>query len=222
MAFRVRDASLAAPVALLLLALGARLPRAVLARRRGVIRLTYPGRQITVAPGMSVLEASRANGIPHASVCGGGGGGRCSTCRVRVGKGADQLAPTGTDEVKVLERVGVPPDVRLACQIRPTAALEVTPLLPPSARAVDGFHRPDYLHGSEREIAILFADLRAFTKFSQSKLPYDVVFVLNQYFRVMGTAVESAGGRIDKFIGDGIMALFGVSVTRDMSGLCTR
>ena len=43
-AFRARDASLAALVALLLLALGARLPRAVLARRRGVIRLTYPGR----------------------------------------------------------------------------------------------------------------------------------------------------------------------------------
>ena len=194
-AFRVRDASLTGLAALLLLALGA-------------VRLTYPGRRITIVPGMSVLEASRVNGIPHASVCGGRG--RCSTCRVRVGEGAAQLAPASADETKVLERIGAPPDIRLACQIRPTAALEVTPLLPPSARAADGFRRPDFLQGSEREVAILFADLRAFTKFSQSKLPYDVVFVLNQYFRVRGGAVESAGGRIDKFIGDSIMALFGV------------
>ncbi|MFP6697518.1 MAG: adenylate/guanylate cyclase domain-containing protein, partial [Alphaproteobacteria bacterium] len=57
---------------------------------------------------------------------------------------------------------------------------------------------------------MLFADLRAFTKFSESKLPYDVVFALNQYFRGMGQAVEEAGGHLDKFICDGVMALFGV------------
>src|SRR5690606_12379662 len=40
--------------------------------------------------------------------------------------------------------------------------------------------------------------------------PYDVVFVINQYFGAMGRAIESSGGRLDKFIGDGVMALFGV------------
>ena len=62
----------------------------------------------------------------------------------------------------------------------------------------------------EREIAILFADLRGFTTLSEDRLPYDVVFVLNRYFTAMGTAVEEAGGRVDKFIGDGVMALFGI------------
>ena len=86
----------------------------------------------------------------------------------------------------------------------------MTPLLPATAQARDGYRRPSYLQGSEREIAILFADLRAFTKLSEQKLPYDVVFLLNRYFAEMGHAVEEAGGRIDKFIGDGVMALFGI------------
>src|SRR6185295_4741556 len=53
-------------------------------------------------------------------------------------------------------------------------------------------------------------DLRAFTQLTEKKLPYDVVFLLNRYFAEMGHAVETAGGRIDKFIGDGVMALFGL------------
>ena len=59
---------------------------------------------------------------------------------------------------------------------------------------------------------MLFADLRGFTSFSEGRLPYDTVFVLNRYFAVMGAAIEGAGGRVDKFIGDGIMALFGLSM----------
>jgi adenylate cyclase len=100
--------------------------------------------------------------------------------------------------------------VRLACQLRPRGALSVTPLLPATAQARDGFARPGYLHGSEREIAILFADLRSFTRLAERKLPYDIVFLLNRYFAEMGHAIEEAGGHIDKFIGDGIMALFGL------------
>ena len=171
--------------------------------------LRYPGgRQVPLRPGASVLETSRAEGIPHASVCGGRG--RCSTCRVRLGEGAEHLGPPEPHEAKVLARISAPPDVRLACQIRPTKTLSVVPLLPPSATAAVGFRRPAYLEGEEREMAILFADLRGFTKLSDGRLPYDVVYLLNRYFAAMGTAVEQAGGRIDKFIGDGVMALFGL------------
>src|SRR5262249_7709615 len=111
---------------------------------------------------------------------------------------------------KVLDRVGAPPNVRLACQTRPTANVAVVPVLPPTASPRDAQPRPGYLQGHEEEIAVLFADLRAFTRMAEHKLPYDVVFLLNRYFRAMGTAVEAAGGRLDKLIGDGVMALFGV------------
>src|SRR5258708_31707124 len=118
--------------------------------------------------------------------------------------------PAAAEEVKELRRVGAAPDVRLACQLRPHGDLRVTPRLPASAQASDGFRRPGYLHGAEREIAILFGDLRSFTQLSEKKLPYDLVFLLNRYFAETGQAVEAAGGRIDKFIGDGVMALFGL------------
>jgi adenylate cyclase len=196
---------------LLAATLAARRLRAWLGQRKA-IRVSYPGgRSVVVQPGTTLLEASRIGGIPHASVCGGRG--RCSTCRVHIDAGAAHLPPASETEKAVLQRVGAGPDVRLACQTRPTGPVAMTPLLPPTASPRDARARPGHLQGQEAEIAILFADLRAFTALSERKLPYDVVFILNRYFRAMGTAVEQAGGHLDKFIGDGVMALFGVGTS---------
>jgi adenylate cyclase len=187
----------------------ARAVRRAWQRRRGLVRIGYlDGRFIDVTPGTSVLEASRLAGIPHASVCGGRG--RCSTCRVRVRGEIGSVDPPAEAEARVLRRIGARPNIRLACQLRPHGAVEVTPLLPPFAEAADGRRRVDFAQGSEREIAIMFADIRGFTTLAEGRLPYDVVFVLNRYFESMGRAIETAGGRVDKFLGDGIMALFGI------------
>jgi len=70
--------------------------------------------------------------------------------------------------------------------------------------------QPSESEGVERIVAILFADLRGFSGLAEKRLPFDVVFLLNQYFAAMGSAIEVAGGHLDKFIGDGIMALFGL------------
>jgi adenylate cyclase len=45
----------------------------------------------------------------------------------------------------------------------------------------------------EREIAVLFCDLRDFTRLTERRLPFDTVFILNRYFEVVGHAVEEAG-----------------------------
>jgi adenylate cyclase len=191
------------------LVLVARAARQVSARRRQTLRVTYPDSQAVMVPaGSSVLEASRLAGIPHASVCGGRG--RCSTCRVRVVQGLASLPPSSPEELRVLQRIGAPPNVRLACQLRPTHALAVIPLLPARIQASEGFPPAGGLAEQEREIAVLFADLRGFTRIAEHKLPYDVVFLLNRYFDVVGGAIEQAGGIANQFTGDGVMALFGV------------
>jgi adenylate cyclase len=189
------------------LVLAARAVREHIRRRQGV-RIAYPGgREILVPGGFTILEASRAAGIPHASVCGGRG--RCSTCRVRVIRGEEHLPAATADELRVLGRVGAPAHVRLACQVRPRRDLAVVPLVPAGAgpaEALPSGHRD----GEELTIAVLFADLRGFTRLAERKLPYDVVFILNRYFEAVGGAITDAGGIVNQFTGDGVMALFGV------------
>ena len=191
--------------------LALRWARTIWEKRRGVVELTYDdGRTTWHPPGGAILDLSRAAGIPHASVCGGRG--RCSTCRVRVTRGAENLPPPDASEQKVLARVKAGPQVRLACQARPrSGTIDIIRLLPPTADAKDGFSQPDYIQGKELDVTVLFADIRAFTELSEDKLPYDVVFMLNRYFECVGAAITESGGYLDKFIGDGVMAIFGIN-----------
>jgi len=131
---RVRGALSATVWTLLAATFAARGVRDYLSHRRGRVRLRYPDGRTVVAPvGSTVLEASRSAGIPHASVCGGRG--RCSTCRIRVEGDPGLLPPPSPQELRVLRRVAAPPNVRLACQLRPSRDLAVTPLLPPTVSA---------------------------------------------------------------------------------------
>jgi adenylate cyclase len=129
---------------------------------------------------------------------------------VQILHGHETLAAPSVDERRVLERVGAPPGVRLACQTRPTGDVSVRPLLPATARPSEGGSRPRSLAGDEQEVTVLFADLRKFTTLAERRLPYDVVFFLNRYFEAVGRAIEQAGGITNQFTGDGVMALFGV------------
>jgi adenylate cyclase len=210
MLVRVRERGFVGYTTLLGAVLVARGVRSVLQRRRGLIRVTYPnGRRVIVPVGLSVLEVSRYARIPHASVCGGRG--RCSTCRVRIQTARPQPPPDET-ESRVLRRLGMPHDVRLACQLRPTSDLGVTPLLPATATAADGRPPGDSHGGREQDVVVVFADLRRFTRLAEHRLPYDVVFFLNRYFEAVGGAIQRSGGVANQYTGDGVMALFGLDV----------
>ncbi|OAP43320.1 adenylate cyclase [Sinorhizobium glycinis] len=176
---------------------------------RGRIRVRYPdGRVAAVSLGFSVLEASRAAGIPHVSVCGGRG--RCSTCRVRIIEGLEGQPAPESAELATLTRIAAPDNVRLACQFRPTHNVTIVPILDTDSLGVKTQLARQNGGGRERRVAVLFCDLRDFTRIAEHKLPYDTVFLLNRYFEMIGEAVEGSGGVIDKFIGDGALAIFGL------------
>ena len=106
------------------------------------------GRILEVPVGRSILEAVRAAEIPHASICGGRG--RCTTCRVRVGRGLDTLPEPNGLERQALARIKADPNVRLACQTKPVGDLSVSPLIP--AKATPALvHQPGGVSGREQE-----------------------------------------------------------------------
>ncbi len=194
-------------IALALAPFGVRQIRQTIDRvKRGPMLSLPNGRFIRVPPGATALEALRDAGIPMASVCGGHG--RCTTCRIHCGSGVDHLTPPGQIEAAALQSIEAPKHMRLACQVRPQNDLAVAPLLPPNATARDG-RRPGGLSGSERQVVCIFIDLRDSTKLGESKMPYDVLFILNQFFAEMTEALRATGGYYAQFTGDGLMALYG-------------
>jgi adenylate cyclase len=199
----------AAAIALVFAARGLRTLRE---RRRGMFKVSYPDRQVNVPKGLSVLEASLRFHVPHASVCGGRA--RCSTCRVRVISDRSVLPPPSRRETFVLTRVAasIDPAVRLACQLRPQADIAVIPLLPPNIGADFVRNRQRLNLGRERYIVSMFVDMRGSTKFAEARLPFDVVFLINRFLGAASQAVIDAGGQPNQFIGDGLLALFGLDV----------
>jgi adenylate cyclase len=166
------------------------------------------GPTIKVPQGPTLLEISRMARVPHASVCGGRA--RCSTCRVRIERGSFALPAPVFPEIVTLGSIGAPPNVRLACQIRPEHYLIVTRLLKSESTGPEAAELEEAdSAGVEKTLAVMFVDLRDFTRLSEKRLPFDIVYVLNEFFGVVGAAITAHGGWIDKFLGDGLLAVFG-------------
>jgi adenylate cyclase len=159
-----------------------------------------------------ILAASLTAGIPHTNVCGGNA--RCSTCRVMILDGLEHCSPRTEKELALAEHLNFCPSIRLACQTKITGDVNLRRLVLDDAdveltsQLKKGV--PTSSVGEEKEVAILFADIRGFTNFAEALVPYDVVHVLNRYFLRMDQAIMRNGGYIDNYMGDGLLALFGV------------
>lgn len=70
------------------------------------------------------------------------------------------------------------------------------------------------LGGEEREVSVLFADLRGFTTLCEGRSPHAILDLLNEYFSAVTAVIEAEGGVVDKYIGDAVMALFGAPLTQ--------
>ncbi len=194
----------------IVLVFAARGVRTLLEARRGTITVSYPNRRVRVPRGLSILEASLRFNVPHASVCGGRA--RCSTCRVRVVSDRSTLPRPSGREAFVLARVGAAgnPAIRLACQLRPQADVAVIPVLPANVGADFVRNRKRVNIGQERYIVSMFVDMRGSTRLAEARLPFDTVFLINRFLEAASQAVVDGGGQPNQFVGDGLLALFGL------------
>jgi adenylate cyclase len=192
---------------------GARAIRNLLERsRRKLVTISYPGRTVRVPRGWSVLEASRSFHLPHASMCGGRA--RCSTCRVRVIAGEGECPAAAEDEHATLERISAPPDVRLACQLRPVGDISVVPLV--------RTERPNYRPAAprpntERELVVMFCDFLNRAELGRDHLPQDLLYVLTLYVEALSHAIRGAGGTLSYVEVDSVCALFGLERTPEQA-----
>ena len=174
-------------------------------------------KRIEVAAGESLLQAALRAGIPHYHTCGGNA--RCSTCRVVVRQGIENLIPPGRKETVLRRKVRFPETIRLACQTfieKGTASVHriIRDVSDLALYVDDSEIRYDEL-GEERELTLLFLDIRDFTPFMENYLPFDVMHLLRKLFSLFRTCIEEHGGRIIETAGDGLYAAFGLSTTAD-------
>ena len=165
---------------------------------------------LTVAPEQTLLQAVLAAGIHQSHVCGGRA--RCSTCRVLVLSGLEHCTPRNEQEARLAQSKNLVPEVRLACQTKIRGPVSVRRLVLDQWDIRQAIEQgPRHVEaGREVEASILFSDIRSFTSFSEQALPYDIIHILNRYFETIGQIIDEHGGYIDKYMGDGIMVIFGL------------
>jgi adenylate cyclase len=128
--------------------------------------------------------------------------------------GLEHCAPRNAQEQAMAERLHFGPDIRLACQTTVSGAVTLRRLVLDADDVALTDHRRrgarSRLVGEERRVAILFADIRGFTAFAENLLPYDVIHLLNRYFQRVAAVIRSHRGYVDNYMGDGLMAIFGL------------
>ena len=106
-------------------------------------------------------------------------------------------------------------DISNEKRVRTTMSRYMDPAL--AAKLLDDQHGQALLGGQTSEATVLFSDIRSFTTLTESLGAQGTVALLNDYFEIMVGCITDNNGMLDKFIGDAIMAGFGVPLPRDDS-----
>lgn len=171
---------------------------------------------VPISEDETILHASLMSGIPHYHVCGGNA--KCSTCRVLVLGGIENLSEINEKERALRKRILLPKNVRLACQTYVTGE---PVLLKRIIRDRTDVHL--YVHkideeetqkiGEEKELALFFLDIRDFTPFMETSLPFDVIHIISRLYLLFEKVVKRFNGEIIETAGDGFYAVFGFYTT---------
>jgi adenylate cyclase len=171
---------------------------------------------IPISANQTILQASLAAGIPHYHACGGKA--QCSTCRILVQEGQESLSPLTEKEKELRTRVPFPPQVRLACLAFVKGNDVKVHRMIRDETDIRFYIKEDtaadteYI-GQEKELALFFLDIRDFTPFVETYLPFDVIHIMRRLFALFRNAVEAHQGSIIETAGDGFYAVFGFETT---------
>ena len=149
----------------------------------------------------------------------------CSTCRVEVLSGEDNLYPKSESEQALSDKLELPSNIRLACQTKVKGNVKLKRLLLDQKDLVLANQMTKNSVGSigsTKRLALMFVDIVAFTPLSEQLPSYDVMYILNRYFDDMGTIVKKNGGDINNFVGDAFLAAFGIDDKIDSVYRCTQ
>ena len=176
------------------------------------------GKQIEVAENESILTASLRNNVSHLSACGGTG--KCSTCRVEIIDGLENCSSKTDQEQKLSHKLSFPDNIRLACQTTISGPVSYRRLLLDKRDLSNSNQLADQkleTVGTIRNLSIMFCDIKGFTPFSESLAAYDVIFILNRYISIMRDIIIKNGGEVNNYIGDAILAIFGLKESRQQT-----
>ena len=179
------------------------------------IEIQPDNKKIEISQDETILTASLRKEIPHLSACGGVG--KCSTCRINIISGLENCSERTEYENKLAERLDLPKTIRLACQTKVSGKVKYRRLLLDKRDLTLNSQLTAKKSGSVgtvRNLTIMFCDIKGFTPFSESLSAYDVIFILNRYFSIMREIILKNGGEINNYIGDAIMAIFGLKESR--------
>ncbi len=158
----------------------------------------------------SLLDVSIENQIPHLRECGGNG--KCSTCRVRIIEGARNLSPKTKAEIEMTKSRKWDPSIRLACQCYVKGDVKLQRLIWSSAEVNKlQIEMTPEGRAEERPIAILFCDMRNFTKLSSKNVSFDIAYLLNRFYTALGDPILMNNGIIYQYVGDEIVGVFGTA-----------
>jgi adenylate cyclase len=182
--------------------------------KRKTFHIQFVGdKAIHIEEGESILDAALKAGIPHYHTCGGNA--RCSTCRILVSKGAENLSAVNEKEAALREQLHFPKNTRLACQTYVEKGSvgvhriirDLSDITLYVGKGESGF---DDL-GEEKELVLFFLDIRDFTPFMETFLAFDVIHILRKLFTLFRTCIEASNGKIIETAGDGLYAVFGLN-----------
>ena len=174
-------------------------------------------RAIAINKDQTILEASLEAGIPHFHACGGKG--KCTTCRILVLEGAENLSKPNKKEAKLRDSIKMTPSLRLACQTRiETEPVKVERIIK-DVSDISQYVQLDNKDrrairlkslGEEKYLVLFFLDIRNFTPFIETYLPFDVMYITRKLFDVFYEIIARYNGKIIENAGDELYAVFGL------------